>query len=346
MGFKAYLGRRVVFAIVTLFVVATLNFLIFQVLLVNIGIDPVMQFVGTNPNMTPEQIDVMYKFYGLREDVSSRYLKYLRNLFTFGLVPPYFGVSLVVSSGRYVASELAWRIPLSVLLLGTALVGRILIGIPLGIFAGSRRGTKADAAVTTIGLFTWGLPTFFLQILFVVFFVFYLHGHLGINTFPAMNLISNPQWGQWPSLAYVADVAWHLTLPITTLILIGFAGWGLYVRNLMMDALTQDYIVTARAKGLRERTVLYRHAFTSILPPIITLITLSIPGLITGAMITEYIFNLPGVGRWYLTALGSNDFPVTQAVLYVFAVLTIVCNFIADLLYGLLDPRIRVGARR
>jgi peptide/nickel transport system permease protein len=161
-----------------------------------------------------------------------------------------------------------------------------------------------------------------------------------------MNLVSNPPWGEWPSLQYIADVAWHLSLPVITLVLIGFLGWALYMRNLIIDALSQDYIVTARAKGVSERTVLYKHAFRSILPPTVTLITLAIPGIFMGAMITEYIFNLPGIGRWYLAALNSNDYPVTQAVLYIYAVLTIACNLIADLLYGVLDPRIRVGARR
>jgi peptide/nickel transport system permease protein len=125
-----------------------------------------------------------------------------------------------------------------------------------------------------------------------------------------------------------------------------FGSWALYTRNLLLDALTQDYVVTARAKGLSERTVLYRHAFRSTLPPIVTMITLNVPGIVTGAMITEWIFSLPGVGRWYLNSLMAADYPVIQSVLFIYAFLVIAANLVADLLYGVLDPRIRVGVRR
>ena len=114
----------------------------------------------------------------------------------------------------------------------------------------------------------------------------------------------------------------------------------------MLDAITQDYIVTARAKGLTERSVLYRHAFRSVLPPVATMIAMAVPGIVTGAMITEYLFTLPGIGQWYLTALMQSNYPVVQAVLFMYAVLMIAANLIADLMYGVLDPRIRVGQRR
>jgi peptide/nickel transport system permease protein len=135
-------------------------------------------------------------------------------------------------------------------------------------------------------------------------------------------------------------------MPLLALVVGGFGSWALYTRNLLLDALTQDYVVTARAKGLSERTILYRHAFRSTLPPIVTMITLSVPGIVTGAMITEWIFTIPGVGRWYLNSLMAADYPVVQAVLFIYAILVIFANLIADLLYGILDPRIRVGMRR
>jgi peptide/nickel transport system permease protein len=117
---------------------------------------------------------------------------------------------------------------------------------------------------------------------------------------------------------------------------------------MLLDSLTQDYILTGRAKGLSERTVLYKHALRSIYPPVVTLITLSIPGVVTGAIITEQIFSLQGIGQWYITAInvGNPDYPVVQAILFIFAFLTIACNLIADFLYGVVDPRIRVGVRR
>ena len=114
----------------------------------------------------------------------------------------------------------------------------------------------------------------------------------------------------------------------------------------MVDALTEDFVLTARAKGLKDRTVIYKHAFRSILPPIVTLIALSIPGIVTGAIITESIFAWPGIGQWYIGALTQNNHPVAQAVLYNYAVLMVGANLVTDLIYGFLDPRIKVGTRR
>jgi peptide/nickel transport system permease protein len=247
-----------------------------------------------------------------------------------------FGISFI--SRRPVVEEIAQRLPPTVLLLGTAEIAVILVGVPLGILAASKRGSKLDVTAIGAGLFTYGVPVFYIQLIFMLFLSYY------IRIFPVRGLYSIPP--PTNPFTYMGDVAWHIALPVITLVVGGFGGWALYTRNVLLDALTQDYIVTARAKGLSERTVLYRHAFRSTLPPIVTIIALSIPGIITGAMITEYIFTLPGIGRWYLEALTQADYPVLQTVLFLYAILTIVCNLIADLLYGVLDPRIRVGMRR
>ena len=275
--------------------------------------------------------------YGAPRPVYTRYVMYVKNMFTWN-----FGFSFVTLGP--VVEELAWRLPTTVLLLGSSLVLTVLVGVPVGILAASRRGTKLDVATISAGLFTWGVPIFFIQLLFMLFFCKYLKMTFGVKIFPERGLYTIP-----PStnpFVFMADVLRHLALPLLTLVLGSFGSWALYTRNLLLDALTQDYVVTARAKGLRERTVLYRHAFRSTLPPIVTMIALSVPGIVTGAMITEWIFTLPGVGRWYLNSLLAADYPVIQGVLFIFAFLVIVCNLVADLLYGVLDPRIRVGVRR
>jgi peptide/nickel transport system permease protein len=177
-------------------------------------------------------------------------------------------------------------------------------------------------------------------------FVFsYAANIYGVRIFPTGGGLGGPYD---TFLDRLKGVTWHLSLPILVLTFGGFGGWALYTRNMLLDALTQDYIVTARAKGLSERTVLYKHAFRSILPPVATMITLSIPGIVTGAIITETVFGLEGIGKWYIESLSRSapNYPVVQAVLFIFATLTIMFNIIADLLYGVLDPRIRVGARR
>ena len=147
-------------------------------------------------------------------------------------------------------------------------------------------------------------------------------------------------------LAYAIDVARHLFLPVLTLVITRFGSWVLFTRNIMLDSLSQDFIITARAKGLKQRTILFRHAFRVMLPSVVTLIALSIPGIITGSIITEIIFSWPGMGTWYLSSMLAGDYPAVQGLLFVFAVLMVGSNFVADLLYGYLDPRVSIVERR
>ncbi|MHA1833370.1 MAG: ABC transporter permease [Candidatus Baldrarchaeia archaeon] len=340
MTLRSYLAKRIAVGVLILWAVATLNFIIF----VLYPADPVRYLLDPELAKNPELVEMIKKEYGIGENVFVQYVKYLRNMFSFGLLPPYFGISFETKNP--VARDMGWRMGLTVLLLGLALVGNIALGIPLGIFAAWKRGTKWDVTILGLGLFTWGVPTFFVQLLAVLFFTSYLYKVHGILIFPPGGWVSYPRPENPILLA--ADILWHIALPALTLIITGFGSWALYTRNMMLDALTQDYIMTARAKGASERTVLFKHAFRSIYPPIITMITLSIPGLVTGAIITETIFGLEGVGKWYLSSISraNPDFPVVQAVLFVVATLVVICNLIADILYGFLDPRIRVGARR
>jgi peptide/nickel transport system permease protein len=336
MGLKSYIAKRVMVAIMILWVVATLNFIIF---VVSPG-DPVRYLL--NPGMKQEQKELIYYYYGLREGWGVRYVKYLANMFSYGIVPPYFGYSF--ETRTTVASEMSWRLGITLFLLGAPMIGRIILGIPIGMFAASKRGTKTDVAIMGSALFTWGVPIFFIELLAILLFSWLLMFH-GIYVFPLAGLTSVPA----PTgLALYANMAWHLTLPMLCLVLAGLGSWALYTRNLLIDALTQDYVVTARAKGVSERAILFKHAFKSILPPIATMITLAVPGVVTGAIITETVFGIEGIGKWYIHALGTSvaDYPVVQAVLFIFATLVIICNLIADLLYGVLDPRIRVGTRR
>lgn len=338
MGLKGYLLRRVLVAIFVLWVVVTLTFTIFVVY----PADPVKYLL--DPTMEESEREYIKRVWGYYDPWHVKYLKYLRNMFSFGILPPYFGTSLV--SRRPVVVDMKWRLQLTVALLGQAMIGTILIGIPVGIFAAWKRGTAWDVGVMASGLFTYGVPTFFIQLVILVFVIAQINQTFGIVLFPIGGWVSYPR----PEnvFALLANIEYHMILPIITLVIAGFGGWALYMRNMMLDTLTQDYITTARAKGLKERTVLIKHAFKSLLPPVITMITLSLPGLVTGAVITETIFGLEGIGKWYIDALSLEhpDYPVVQAVLFIFAVLMIAGNFIADILYGIVDPRIRVGQRR
>ena len=328
---RGYIFKRILIGIGVLFIITTLNFVIFQVVYAG---DPTRTIIS--PGFTHEQKQMLLEQYGLLEPLHIRYFKYITSMFTWN-----FGFSFTTMGS--VAEEMSWRLQNTVLLLGTVLVGQILLGTPIGIIAGSKRGSKTDVTAMAAGLFADGVPAFFIQMIFLLFFSYLFILWFGFQVFPARGIVSVPP--PTAPLALIADVAWHLAMPALTLIIAGFGGYALYVRNLIIDALTQDYVLTAHAKGVSERTVLYRHAFKSILPPIATMIALAVPGIITGAMITEYIFTWPGIGSWYIAALNADDFPVVQSVLFIYAILTIVCNLVADLLYGVLDPRVKVGVR-
>ena len=326
--FAGYFIRKVGLAFLTLWVVVTLNFLIFRVF---VGGDPSQLII--DPGMPRSVRDALQAMWGLNRPLfPDQYLTYLYNLFTWN-----YGRQLTPGMAP-VAPEMSWRLRNTLILLGASTVGTIAIGIPLGMFAGARRGKKADVAVIGTGLLTWGVPVFFVQLVWVAIFTVWL------GILPRAGLVS----AQPPEdpLGFALEVGVHALSPILTLILAGFGSWALYTRNMMVDALTEDFILTARAKGLKERTVIFRHAFRSILPPIVTLIALSIPGIVTGAIITESIFAWPGIGQWYIRSLQQNNHPVAQAVLYNYAILMVGANLITDLIYGFLDPRIKVGMRR
>lgn len=329
---REYLIKRIAVAFGVLFIIASLNFFIFQV------ISPIQPTdLILNPEFTAEMKARLIHEFGLNQSLHIRYAKYIRQTFLLD-----FGLSF--DTRMSVKRMMAPRLVNTIILLGSALIATIIVGIPVGILAASKRGSKADVAVIGVGLLTWGVPTFFIQLLSMLLLSYYVTQWTGVQIFPVRGVTDVPT--PTSPLLYIVDVLRHLAQPLMTLVVAGFGSWALYTRNLLLDALTQDYIVTARAKGLSERTVLYRHAFRSTLPPIITMVALAVPGIVTGAMITEYIFTWPGIGRWYLHALMGADYPVVQAVLFIYAVLMIVANFSSDIVYGLLDPRIRVGARR
>lgn len=334
---KTYIIKRLAAAFVTLWVLLTLNFIIFRVA-APVKDPAVLIF---DPYMTIEEKEALRKLWNLDAPLfPDQYVNYLINLLTWQ-----YGFSLE-TSGRHkpIAPEMAWRLRNTAIMLGLALIVQVAIGIPLGIIAGSRRGSKTDASIIGFNLFTWGFPTFFIQMIMLFYLCYQLHYRFGWSPFPTTGIVSFSTPEQ--PLLFIADVLWHSIIPVASLAIAGIGSWALYSRNMMVETLTDDYIRTARAIGVSNRDVLYKHAFRAILPPVVTILAMSIPGIVTGAMITEHIFSWPGIGQWYLEAINTNNFPVTQAVLYNYGVLMILANLAADLLYGVLDPRVRFGVRR
>jgi peptide/nickel transport system permease protein len=256
-----------------------------------------------------------------------QFVIYMKNMLSFD-----FGESFV--SGRAVWDELAQRIPPTLLLFGSALILSAIIGILLGAIMAWRRGSKFEISGIVVGLFFYSMPIFWFGLILLVVFSF----HLG--WFPLRGMLT-PGAG-YEGFDYVKDVLWHLTLPLITLTIGSLAGWLLLMRNSMLEVMGEDYITTAKAKGLPERKILYKHAARNAMLPIVTAIAMSLSGIISGGVLVETIFSWPGMGHYLVQSTLAYDFPAIQGAFFLLAILTIIANMLADLLYSYLDPRVRL----
>jgi peptide/nickel transport system permease protein len=233
-----------------------------------------------------------------------------------------------------VDAVLAQRAPISAYLSGLALVFSILIAFPLGIYQAVRRNTLGDNLLTTGAFVTYSIPVFLLGLLLIQIFA------LSWGIFPVGAAASVSQDS---SLVGAIEDPRAMVLPVATLVLISVASYSRYMRSSALDALAQDYIKAARAKGLPERLVLWRHLIRNACLPMVTLIGLSIPLLLAGNLITENVFNYPGLGVMFINALNNEDYPVLLAYTLMGGVLTVVGNFVADIALTVADPRIRLA---
>jgi len=247
-----------------------------------------------------------------------------------------FGISFY--SQDYVSNEIAERLGNTLLLVGSAEVLSIVFGVILGVIAAQKRGGIFDSVAVMSSLTTYSLPTFWMGMIFLLIFAFRLRWFpaVGISSFSALNPPPN-------AFVYMTDRLWHLILPVSVLTLFIYGGYLLLTRATLLETLTEDYIITARAKGLKERTVLFKHALKNASLPIITNAAIAFGFILSGAIITEQVFLYPGLGMWIWKAIDWVDYPVLQAIFYLIALCVIIANFIADLLYGILDPRIKYG---
>jgi peptide/nickel transport system permease protein len=226
-----------------------------------------------------------------------------------------------------VAALLGERLPATVILVGLSVVVAFIVAVPLAVLQAVRRNRPADYVLTGASLTFYSTPTFWLGLIFIDLLAVKVH------LFPP----AAPQGNAGQILAHPAG----LVLPVATLALVSIASFSRYLRSSMLDNLAEDYVRTARAKGAPERIVLYRHVFRNALAPLITLIGLSLPGILSGALITESVFNYPGMGLLFWNSALSQDYPVMLGVTIVVAVGTVAGSLLADLLYAVADPRVR-----
>ncbi|MEG1016381.1 MAG: ABC transporter permease [Oscillospiraceae bacterium] len=222
----------------------------------------------------------------------------------------------------------------TIALAAIALVLSMLIGIPAGIISATKQYTLVDNSLTVLSLIGLSIPSFFFGLILIKIF------GVDLGWFPIFGL-QNPMMMNTGFFAKLGDYAWHLFLPSVVLGLAETATFMRYTRSSMLEVIRSDYIRTARAKGLKEKTVIYRHAFRNAMIPIITLLGFSIPGLISGAVMTENIFSLPGVGKLSVEAVSTRNYPLILGVNAILTLATLVATLIADILYAVADPRIK-----
>lgn len=268
--------------------------------------------------------------YGLDKPLLVQYWDWLCRLAHFD-----FGVSMS-ADGRPVMDKILERLPLTVGMNVASLILTLLISVPIGVYSACRRNSLFDRAVTVLVYIGFAMPSFWFALLLMLFF------GIDLNWLPLSGVVSldYPNLSAWGK---ICDVAKHLALPITVYTVGSLAGMSRYMRACMLEVLDQDYMLTARAKGLPERTIIWRHGLRNALLPLITLLGLSVPGLIGGSVIIESIFALPGLGQLFYAAVMARDYTLIMGNLVLGAVLTLLGNVLADFFYGLADPRIRSG---
>ncbi len=280
-----------------------------------------------NVKVSLQAKEQLIKLYGLDKPVHVQYSNWLRRILRGD-----FGRSF--NDGRPVGRKILERIPVTLLLNVLVLLFTLLLCIPMGIFGAEKPGSLFDQTSTLFVFIGFALPTFWIALLAVDLF------GVRLGLLPVSGLHSLGA-DRLPAAHQVLDTARHLVLPVGVAVFGGLAGYSRYVRSSMMDVLRQDYIRTARAKGLSEGKVLYRHALRNALLPLITLLGLSLPGLISGSVIFEAIFAIPGMGRLFFDSVMGRDYPVIMGILVIGAILTLLGNLLADIAYALADPRIR-----
>jgi peptide/nickel transport system permease protein len=272
--------------------------------------------------------------YGLDEPLHVQYAYWLRNLFTLE-----FGESF--KDNQPVWHKIAERLPVTMQLNAISIDVIYLVAIPLGIYSATHPYSAGDQLTTFLAFMLFALPSFWVGILAIVF----LCGGDFWDWFPPGNLQSidySPNWSLWQRLM---DRAWHLCLPVIILSYNGFAWLSRFMRSSMLEHLQQEFVQTARAKGLAERVVIYKHVLRNSLIPIVTIMAAIIPGLISGSVIIETIFSIPGLGLLAYEAVLARDYPIIMAVFTMSALVTLVSILISDLLLTVVDPRITFSGR-
>lgn len=289
--------------------------------------DPTALF--TDPNINPQELVRIRANWGLDKPIIVQYFYWLGNVLRGN-----FGTSYM--TGQPVISEILERLPATLLLMVSSFILTVLITIPLGVISAVKKGSWFDNGFTLFSFAGMATPSFWLGLMLMLLFA------VKLGWLPAVGMY-DPLLKQVDIGHRILDVIRHMALPLTTMTLLGLAGLSRYQRAAMLEVLNQDFVRTARAKGLPERVVIFKHALRNALIPIVTILGLSLPDLFGGAFIIETIFAWPGMGRLGVLAIFQRNYPLIMGITMLSAVLIVIGNLLADIGYALVDPRIRYG---
>jgi ABC-type dipeptide/oligopeptide/nickel transport system permease component len=314
-----YLIKRGIFALVTVYVAITINFFLFRVLPGTAVTD-----LSRVPHASPQLQHALTVEFGLDKPKWEQYLIYLKNLLHGNM-----GISFAYQQpvSHLLIQDLKNTIPM--VTVGT--VAAILIGIVTGVLSAWRRGSAADHVSTNAAIFFYAFPTQWLGLMLLIIFA---------GTLPAGGMENPFLFGAEPFFQHLTDIGQHMILPALTLTLTAYGSYTLIVRSSMLETFGEDYVLTARAKGLPARRVVRRHAFRNAMLPLVTLVALDLGYIVGGAVLIEVIFSWPGIGLAMYDAIGQRDYPMLQGGFLILTVSVIFLNLAADLLYFRLDPRI------
>jgi len=319
-----YLSRKAGGALISLAMVVVLGFFSFRVLP---GSDPAINLTRGR-RVSAEEVERLRGQFGLDKPLAVQFLRYVRDLFTGDL-----GHSYVYN--QPVSSLILDRLGPTLLLTGTAAVISMVLGLWLGQKAAWKRDRWFDRIQTGLALTFWSVPTFWLGLLLLLVFAG------GLRLFPSGGM--RTPGSDATGLAVVIDVAWHMVLPVITMVAVSYAYYLMVMRASVLEEMTADYLTTARAKGLTEDKVRTRHALPNALLPTVTLVFLTLGGLVGGAVTVETVFSWPGLGYLTFQGLSAPDLPLLQGTYVIFSSIVIVMNFVADLVYRVLDPRLKAA---
>lgn len=322
MNMRGYLVTKLFQAAITIFIVIVINFFLFRIM----PGDPIRVLIR-NPKISADALERVREQFGLNESRLVQFWIYLRDLFAGD-----FGSSF--NFRQPVLDVIMERVPATVLLVGTATILSIIIGVMLGVILAWKRGTRLDIFGLSISLILYSMPTFWVAIIMVMIFAVYWQVFpLGGMGMPGVFYSS-----YWAELAAKAR---HLFLPTVTFALILVGEYVLIMRSSLLEVMREDYMLTARAKGVSSRNLLRRHALPNAMLPVVTLIAINLGFIVGGAIQIETVFSWPGLGRLMYTALTNRDYPVLQGLFLLITIAVVGANFCADIIYRYLDPRVK-----